>query len=182
MRARGAGVLVGICVAAAAGAWAQAPITENTVRLADGATSPQADLSGLAWLVGQWSGEGLGGQIDEIWTAPQGGAMLGMFRLTSAGAPRFYELMTMVEERGSVRLRLKHFNPDLTGWEEKGEAVEFPLVAVAGDRWLFDGLTIHRQGDDAMTIYVAISAADGTVREGAFSYTRVRGQQARPIE
>jgi hypothetical protein len=84
--------------------------------------------------------------------------------------------MTLVEERGSMMLRLKHFNPDLTGWEEKGETVDFPLVAVAGDRWLFDGLTIHRQGDDAMTIYVAISQADGAVHEGLFTYARVRGQ------
>jgi len=168
-------VLVGICVATAAGAWAQAPITENTVWLANGAASPPATLGGLAWLVGHWSGEGLGGQVEEIWAAPQGGAMLGMFRMIKSGAPGFYELMTLVEERGSVTLRLKHFNPDLTGWEEKAEAVEFPLVAVAGDRWLFDGLTIHRQGDDAMTIYVAISTSDGAVRDGVFSYARVRG-------
>jgi hypothetical protein len=130
----------------------------------------------MSWLAGQWTGDALGGQVEEIWSGPQAGAMMGMFRLVREGKTSFYELMTLVEENGSLSLRVKHFNPDLTGWEEKGETVDFPLVAIAGDRYLFDRLTFHRHGSDAVTIYVAISAKDGTVREEAFSYTRVRGE------
>jgi hypothetical protein len=163
-------------VLAAAVASAQEPNTENTVRLANGAASPPATITDMAWLAGHWTGDGLGGQVEEIWSGPQAGAMMGMFRLVREGKTSFYELMTLVEENGRLSLRVKHFNPDLTGWEEKGETVDFPLVAIAGDRYHFDGLTFHRHGSDAVTIYVAISAKDGAVREEAFRYTRVRGE------
>ena len=179
--ARTLGVMVAACLLAAATASAQQQITENTVRLADGAASPPATLGGMAWLAGSWTGEGLGGQVEEIWSPAQAGAMMGMFRLLRDGQTAFYELMTLVEENGSLVLRVKHFNPDLTGWEDKGESVDFALVAVDGDRFLFDGLTFHRRADDAMTIHVVISSKDGTVREEVFRYARVDGER-RPAE
>jgi hypothetical protein len=54
--------------------------------------------------------------------------------------------MTIVAEGGSISYRLKHFNADLTGWEEKNEVQSFGLVAREGDTWFFDGLTIRRDG------------------------------------
>ena len=171
------GLMVMVCLLAAATAPGQQRITENTVRLAEGAASPPATLGGMAWLAGSWTGEGLGGQVEEIWSPAQAGAMMGMFRLLRDGQTAFYELMTLVEENGSLVLRVKHFNPDLTGWEDKGESVDFALVAVDGDRFLFDGLTFHRRADDAMTIHVVISSKDGTVREEVFRYARVDGER-----
>jgi hypothetical protein len=35
-------------------------------------------------------------------------------------------------------IRLKHFNPDMAGWEEKNQTVDFPFVAKEGDTLLFD--------------------------------------------
>jgi hypothetical protein len=172
MNARVLGVTAALCLLAAAGASTQAPITENTVRLAPGTASPPATIGDLAWLAGSWTGPGLGGQVEEIWSVPRAGAMMGMFRLLRDGGTVFYELMTLVEESGSLTLHVKHFNPDLTGWEEKTKTVDFLLVAVSGDRFLFDGLTFERRGADAVTIYVVISSKDGTVREEAFRYTR----------
>ena len=174
---RALGVMVTVCLLAAATAPGQQRITENTVRLAEGAASPPATLGGMAWLAGSWTGEGLGGQVEEIWSPAQAGAMMGMFRLLRDGQTAFYELMTLVEENGSLVLRVKHFNPDLTGWEDKGESVDFALVAVDGDRILFDGLTIHRRADDAMTMHVVISSKDGTVREEVFRYARMDGER-----
>ncbi len=170
-----------LCLSAAAGISAQEPITENTVRLAEGTASPPATITDMAWFAGHWTGEGLGGQVEEIWSPAQAGAMMGMFRLLLDGKTAFYELMTLVEEGGSLVLRVKHFNPDLTGWEDKGESVDFALVAVDGDRCLFDGLTFHRLSDDALTIYVAIAAKDGAVREEAFRFRRA-GSQRPPAE
>jgi hypothetical protein len=170
-----------VCLLAAGTALGQQRTTENTVRLAGGSASPPATITDMAWFAGHWTGEGLGGQVEEIWSPAQAGAMMGMFRLLLDGKTAFYELMTLVEENGSLVLRVKHFNPDLTGWEDKGESVAFALVAVDGDRYLFDGLTIHRQRDDTITIYVAISSKDGTVREEVFRYARVDGER-RPVE
>lgn len=66
---------------------------------------------------------------------------MGMYRLVRDGKPVFYEMMTLVEEKASLTLRLKHFNPDLTGWEAKDQTIDFPLVAVSNEIVHFDGMS-----------------------------------------
>lgn len=146
--------------------------TEHTYQLAPGAQSPKATLADVAWLAGRWTGPALGGTSEEIWSAPNGGAMMGMYRLVKDGKTVFYELCTLVEEKGSLMLRLKHFNPDLTGWEEKAVSVEFPLVAVEPGAVHFEGMSMHPQGE-RLTIYLVIGKkGGGSVREETFGYTR----------
>lgn len=83
-----------------------------------------------------------------------------------------------VEEARSLVLRLKHFGPDLAGWEEKNESVDFPLVRRTPDTLWFDGLTIRREGEDRMRIWVALQPDEGEVREERFEYRRiVRSQE-----
>jgi hypothetical protein len=74
-----------------------------------------------------------------------GGAIAGHFIQQDRNGVAFYEIMTIVAEGGSISYRLKHFNADLTGWEEKNEVQSFGLVAREGDTWFFDGLTIRRE-------------------------------------
>jgi len=100
---------------------------------------------------------------------------MGMFRLIKNGSPVFYELLTLVEHNGSLILRLKHFNPNMNGWEEKDQTVDFPLVAKEDGAMYFDGMTFKIEGRDAVTVFLAIhSKKDGGVREEAFRYTRVK--------
>jgi hypothetical protein len=151
---------------------AQDKLTERTFRLKPGATSPPATIADMAWLAGHWTGEALGGLSEEIWSEPGAGSMMGMYRLIKGGKPVFYELLTIVEQNGSLMLRLKHFNPDLTGWEEKQKTIDFPLVAKRDGAVHFDGMSFHPKGNDALVVYLAIHQKDGTVREEAFSYKR----------
>jgi hypothetical protein len=151
---------------------AQEKLTERTFRLKPGASSPPATLADMAWLAGHWAGEALGGQSEEIWSEPGAGAMMGMYRLIRDGKPVFYELLTIVEQNGSLMLRLKHFNPDLTGWEEKQTTVDFPLVAKNDGAVHFDGMSFHPKGNDALVVYLAIRQKDGSLREATFSYKR----------
>jgi hypothetical protein len=151
---------------------AQEKLTANTFKSVPGHSPPPATLADIAWLEGRWTGPALGGLCEEIWSAPLAGSMVGMFRLLVDGTPVFYELQLLVEDRGSLVLRVKHFNRDFTGWEEKNESVDFPLVAKDGRNMLFEGVSYHPQGDDGLTIYLAIKTRDGGYREEAFSYTR----------
>lgn len=154
------------------GAAAATKLTEHTVAL-NGAAPPEATLADVGWLTGSWSGEGLGGVSEEIWSEPRGGAMVATYRLLMDGAVAFYEIMTIVETEGTLLFRLKHFDPDLTGWEEKDETVDFPLVAVEENRILFDGMTYVRTGANEVTVYVAMEGDDGTMNEGVFVHRRV---------
>lgn len=134
-----------------------------------GAASPPAKIADFAWLEGTWIGTGLGGQAEESYSAPLGNAIVGTFRFVKDGKPVFYELVTVVEEGGSVLIRLKHFHPNLVGWEEKDKSVEFKLVALDGQTAYFDGQTLRREGD-ALYTAVLIKAKDGKESVEQFSY------------
>lgn len=137
------------------------------------AKSPPATLDQVAWLAGHWVGEGLGGVSEELWSPPAGGAMMGTYRLLKDGAPVFYELLLLVEENGTLILKLKHFDPDLTGWEEKADFVDFPLVAIEADAVHFDGLTYERQPDASLKVYLLLRSREtGAVREELFTLRR----------
>ncbi len=154
---------------ASGGASATPSATPNTRALEDGAASPAARVADVGWLEGTWVGEGLGGQVEEIWSAPAAGALMGSFRAMREGAPLFYESFIIVEEEGSLALRLKHFNADYTGWEEKDELKIFPLVALEDEAVYFDGLTYRRSGN-VLEAFVVVDH-DGERSEYAFHYT-----------
>ena len=79
----------------------------------------------------------------------------------------------MIAEVGnSIEYRVKHFNPDMTGWEEKAHFIRFPLVAVEEDAWYFDGLTIRRTGPDTADHVVRIKRKDGSEGEAVLKYWR----------
>src|SRR5262245_8230702 len=83
--------------------------TANTLRLAAGEKPAAATIADMAWYAGRWTGSGFGGENEEVWTPPNAGTMLGMYRLVKDGKPVFFELLTILEEQGSLLIRLKHF-------------------------------------------------------------------------
>jgi hypothetical protein len=149
--------------------------TPNTLKLAADAARPPAKIAEMAWLAGRWTGEFLGGTIDEVWSDPSGGAMVGFFRLVKDGKPVFYEILTLMESGGSVEMRLKHVNPDMTGWEEKKDFVTFRLVRQDATGVYFDGLTFRRAGPDAIEGFIALrDRTTGQVREEKLTYRRAK--------
>ncbi|WP_213982659.1 DUF6265 family protein [Sphingomonas sp. dw_22] len=149
-------------------------LAQETRSLAAGAQSPAATLDQLAWLAGTWRGEGLGAPATEVYSAPQAGRIAGHFlQEDGKGGIEFYELMQIVPRGESLVYRLRHFNADLTGWEDAtGKAVEFPLVAIEKDAIHFDGLTFRITGPRAMTCWVRIRHKDGSTEEMPFRYVR----------
>lgn len=147
------------------------PFVETRVAV-QGQDAPPATVDELAWLAGAWVGEGLGGTAREVYSPPSGGLIAGHFIYQRGETVGFFELLSIAEVDGSLVYRLKHFNPDLTGWEEKDQVVEFPLVAHEGDAFYFDGLTIRKDGDDGMVAAVRIDRGEAGVGEAVFRYRR----------
>ena len=134
--------------------------------------APDVGVPSLAWMAGRWTCEALGGQAEDLWAPPAGGQMVGLFRLVKDDGPAFYEIMILLMVDGRLTLRLKHFDAELRGWEEKDATIDFPLVDQENDRWYFDGLTIERRGEDRMTMHLRIGGGGGE-RIVAFAYERV---------
>ena len=145
------------------------PESPPVLQAAPGADLPAARASTAAWLAGDWVGQGLGGVSEEAWLLPAAGSLAGVYRGSRGGQVTFYELMTLVEAGGSLSFRLKHFAPDLRGWESPERAVEFPLVRAARSALYFDGLT-YRRTAEGLESWVVIGMGDGGTRPERFLY------------
>ena len=118
-------------------------------------TEQQPVIDDFDWLAGSWQCEAMGGKCEEVWNPPSAGTMMGMFKFYKDGQVVFYELMTLVEGEDGIEFRLKHFGPDLIGWESKEESVEFPFVSVSQAHAEFKGISFERLGLDEIKITVA---------------------------
>ena len=157
-----------------ASASSQIKQTANTLKLEAGKTGEKATIQDMKPLAGTWRGEGLGGTVEEVYSQPQDSVMMGMFRFLEKGKTNFYEFITVSEENGTLIVRLKHFNADLKGWEEKDKTVDFRFVKKEKNRMYFEGQTFEFIGKNKLKIYVAIGQKDGSVQEAVFSYTLVK--------
>lgn len=149
--------------------FAQTRHTDNTVRLDEGKTGGPASIADISWLAGSWSGTGLGGFSEELWSRPSGGIMMGTYRLIKDGKPVFYEMMLLLETEGTILLRLKHFAPNFVGWEEKDKSVDFKFVKKDGNRMYFSGLTFERKSKTELNIFLALRQKDGSIKEEIFT-------------
>lgn len=131
----------------------------------------EADVGDLNWLSGRWTGEGFGGAAEEIWSPAKGGVMMGMFRHHQAGEIlSFYEFMT-IDKKG---LRIKHFHPDMKGWEQKDDFELFPFVEQADARVVFDGLTYEITAPGELKISLQVKSESGEETTEVFTLKRAR--------
>jgi hypothetical protein len=69
-------------------------------------------------------------------------------------------------------MRIKHFNPDLTGWEEKDDYITFPFIKADENNFEFDGLIFHKLSEKDMQITVTLGDKEGNTRTEVFTFTR----------
>lgn len=144
--------------------------SQNTLKLVDGAKSPPAKIGEMAWLTGYWQGPGMGGHCEEAWGQPIGDRMLGWFSLRKEGGLVLSEAMTLVEHDGSLMLRVKHFDPEFVGWENRDGFMSFPLVKLGEQEAYFQGLTFRRTGS-GLNIYLVVGGPEKKT-EFEFKMTR----------
>jgi len=127
-------------------------------------------IAALSWMAGSWMGNGLGGSVEEHWSAPAGGSMIGMFRLVQREATSFAQYMLIEEEQGGrVVLRFQHFNLGFEPWEKDGP-LSFELVEAGPARAVFESpdekqtparLTYSARGEQAMSAVIESPQALG---------------------
>lgn len=143
-------------------------------------------VADLGWLAGSWRGTLGGAAIEEHWSAPEGGEMLGMFRWDRE--PPIYELLLIEDAPEGVVMRLRHFGPGLVAWEEKEGALLFrpvehgpcwALFAEEGDDEEATRLRYRREDDGGLLIQL-LERRDGAETSLDFRYRPVAGAAAAP--
>lgn len=144
----------------------------NTLFYSDSIGAYKADLSKIKWIVGSWKGDAFNNKIEESWLPASGGSMMGMYKLYSEDQVKLYEFMVITEENESLTLKLKHFDSELKGWENKDKYIEFKLVKIMGNRVYFNAYTFEKISDNEINIYVVISR-NGKKEEMKFNYKKI---------
>jgi len=80
------------------------------------------------WLAGTWLETAGPRRCDELWTRNAGGNMAGVFKWMQDGKPRMYEFMVIERNGDGIQPHLKHFGPDLVGYEEKDPSESLDMV------------------------------------------------------
>jgi hypothetical protein len=136
------------------------------------AQQESVSIEDFAFLTGYWKGEGFGGISEEMWMPASGDKMFGVFKQSSETELVFSEYMEITEVEGKFQLRLKHFNPDFSGWEESDDHEVFELLSVSADKAVFDGLSYELVDSDGLKVELKIGQPDGSVSTEVFSYHR----------
>ena len=119
------------------------------------------DLADLGWLEGCWEGTGFGKRINECWMSAPNGRMTGMFQLIDDnGAQEMSEIFVLDEFEDGPAIRLKHFGPDLVGWEAQDGFVVFKLLETGPGLARFEGLT-YRLDEDGRLIIDLVMTRNG---------------------
>lgn len=120
----------------------------------------QSKIDQLSWLQGNWTAEKWGGTAEEYWSASKGNTIIGMFRLVVDNEVQFTEHFILCEEEGYPVLKLRHFNADFTGWEEKSEYVTFPFVEMGENYLQLDGIRYELLDSDQLKVKLKMMNKD----------------------
>ena len=150
--------------------------------LAQTAPAPsRAVLADLSWMAGRWIDDSGGNLSEEIWSAPSGDSMMGMWRYVSGGQARIFELLTISVESAGIVLRLRHFDPDLVAREDKGTPVELALVGWTPGEAAFEGKAVGAPGLVRLTYRqpsedTLVSTLEKEGRKQEFQFRRAKPQ------
>lgn len=145
-------------------------ISAQVRQLDPGQTPANGEVEDLSWMVGYWTGSGLGGECEEVWMPAVDGHMIGTFRFWENGKLVFSEFMHLVQDGESVTMKLKHFGADLIGWEEKEDWKAFQLIELRENKAWLNGMTIERKGDQ---LILQVNISDGSESQiETFTYTK----------
>ena len=160
------------------------PPPSSQGRVAPPSTSsapPTPPLADVSFLAGSWTDVSAGKYSEEVWTAPTGDSMEGMWRSVADGKVQIYMLATIREEAGGLVLRIRHFDAELVPREEKALALK---LAEKRERYArFEGPSAGAAGPvtlvykrDGNVLNVTLTK-DGKSQEFRFQMKRWGGTQ-----
>lgn len=145
---------------------------EKTISLNKDIEIQEISIDELSWITGYWKGEAFGGIAEEIWSPPEAGSMMFIFRHMADGKVTFYEAGAIMETPEGLVLRFKHFHGNMKGWEEKDETVDFAFIKLENNIAYFNDFTFEKISDTEMNVYVMIGEEETKPKEVKFNYKK----------
>ena len=144
-----------------------------------GSESTPPRVADLKWIAGHWGMEKNADTLEEIWSKPAGGCLMGMFRWIKDGKVWMYELLTIRDEESGPVFRFRHFSNELGAWEDKDKPLTFGYVSHTDNEVVFENpqrkqmhrFIFRRDGTDALVIRLE-GERDGKPGADEFRYTR----------
>ena len=123
---------------------------------------------------GIWHGDVQGPKEGETFLLEGAhGQMGGFARGYDKNGLMFNEIITIMESEGSIEFRLKHFSPELHGWEPQNKPIRRPLIKITEDALYFDTVTYVKQDKDNYILYIRIPNKEGVMQVVAIPHKRI---------
>ena len=144
--------------------------------------APAATLADVAFLAGDWVADWNGHVLEEQFTEPRYGTMVGMFRWVTEGKTSITEHIVLEQRDDGVHMFLRHFNPGAAVWASEQDGPMHYRVSEFGDgRVIFEDperqfprrIVYHRHPNQAgsdMIVRLEGRQDDGGPREMQFEY------------
>lgn len=140
-----------------------------------------AKVEDLAWLEGTWRMSRGEDEREERWSAPLGDGLVGTFRWLRSSRAWMYEIMTISKDEDRIVFRLKHFDRKLAGWEEKDEALTYPMTKIEPNRVVFENperdhprrFVYHQPASDILLVSLE-GYKDGKATVEEFRFSRAK--------
>lgn len=131
------------------------------------------DISGLRWMTGCWEMRLGSARIEEQWTTPDGGIMLGVGRTIKNGRAVSHEFLRIAPEKGALVYTAQIGTPGVTGFRLlRSSADEVVFENPAHD---FPQRILYRKAGDSLL--ARIEGLDkGKPRHEEFPYKRAACQ------
>ncbi|GAB4244333.1 MAG: hypothetical protein Tsb0034_22490 [Ekhidna sp.] len=112
----------------------------------------------------------MGLAAPEVWSEPSAdGTIMGVYRHHSGdGSLNFYEFLVL----DTTGLRLKHFNPDMNGWETKEDFVHFEAIEFTDSKIVLKGLVYELKSENEMEIRLDLKNKEGKTWTEVFNMRR----------
>ena len=136
-------------------------MTAASLTATDTADTPS--IGELAFLTGSWVADWNGNTLEEHFSIPAGGTMVGMFRWRSGEDTAMTEHIVLEEQDDGVHYLLRHFDPGSTPWADEADGPrDFRLDDLDAGRAVFVNendtfparLIYHRTTPDTLTVHL----------------------------
>ena len=147
-------------------------ITQTTASMQNPAATTTPTIADLAWIAGNWqTPPGKRAQVDEHWSSPAGGSLIGMSRTVVVDKTVEFEYLR-IEQRANAIYYVAHPKARCPG-------TDFKLTRLTGQEAVFENPAhdfpkriIYRKNSDG-SLVASIDAGEGT-KSQSFSYLPVK--------